>query len=107
MLEWKRRKKYRGAEVIAGDGACGAARSLANLRLLAADVPPLPLKNCDRPATRECNGASTIGVGLSDSIRDRRPLDLLAAHEVDNAPVVVEHWRHAVTPYNPRHQPDS
>ena len=54
MVEWKRKRKYRGAEVIAGDGACDAARSLANLRLLAADVPPLPLKTCDRPATCKC-----------------------------------------------------
>ena len=54
MFEWKRRKKYSGAEVIARDGACDAARSLANLRLLSADVPPLPLKTCDRPATCKC-----------------------------------------------------
>jgi hypothetical protein len=53
MVGWKRRK-YRGAEVIAAEGACGAARSLANLRLLSADVPPLPLKTCDRPATCKC-----------------------------------------------------
>ena len=53
-FEWRRRKKYSGAEVIADDGACDAARSLANLRLLAADVPPLPLKTCDRPATCKC-----------------------------------------------------
>jgi len=54
MFDWKRRLKYRGAEVIASDGACDAARSLANLRLLAADVPTLPLKTCDRPATCKC-----------------------------------------------------
>ena len=54
MFDWKRSLKYRGAEVIAGDGACDAARSLANLRLLAADVPTLPLKACDRPATCKC-----------------------------------------------------
>ena len=47
-------RKYGGAEVIAGDGACDAARSLAHLRLLSADVPPLPLKTCDRPATCKC-----------------------------------------------------
>lgn len=54
MFDWKRRLKYRGAEVIADDGACDAARSLTNLRLLLADVPPLPLKTCDRPATCKC-----------------------------------------------------
>ena len=32
-----------------------------------------------RPASASI-GASTIGVGLSDSNRDRRPFDLLAAH---------------------------
>ncbi len=54
MVEGKPRLKYRGAEVIAAEGACDAARSLTNLRLLSADVPPLPLKTCDRPATCKC-----------------------------------------------------
>ena len=54
MLEGKPRLKYRGAEVIAADGACDAARSLTNLRLLSAEVPVLPLKTCDRPATCKC-----------------------------------------------------
>jgi hypothetical protein len=53
-FEWKRRKEYSGAEVIADDDVCDAARSLANLRLLSADVPPLPLEMCDRPATCKC-----------------------------------------------------
>ena len=53
MVGWKRRK-YRGVEVIAGDGACDAARSLANLRLLSVDVALLPLTTCDRPATCKC-----------------------------------------------------
>ena len=54
MVEGKPRLKYRGAEVIAPAGACDAARSLANLRLPSADVPLLPLKTCDRPATCKC-----------------------------------------------------
>jgi hypothetical protein len=54
MVEGKPRLKYRGAEVVAAEGACDAARSLTNLRLLSADVPPLPLKTCDRPATCKC-----------------------------------------------------
>ena len=54
MVESKPRLKYRGAEVIAADGACDTARSLTNLRLLSADVPPLPLKMCDRPAICKC-----------------------------------------------------
>ena len=54
MVEGKPRLKYRAAEVIAAEGACDAARSLANVRLLSAEVPPLPLKTCDRPATCKC-----------------------------------------------------
>jgi hypothetical protein len=45
MVEGKPRLKHRGAEVIAADGACDAAGSLTNVRLLSADVPPLPLKD--------------------------------------------------------------
>ena len=48
------RVKYRGAEIIAAEDACDAARSVTNLRLLSADVPTLPLKTCDRPATCKC-----------------------------------------------------
>jgi hypothetical protein len=54
MVERKPRLRYRGAEVIAADGACDAAGSLTNVRLLSADVPPLPLKTCDHPATCKC-----------------------------------------------------
>jgi hypothetical protein len=46
--------KYRGAEVIAADDACDAAKSLTGVRLLSSDVPLLPLKTCDRPATCKC-----------------------------------------------------
>jgi len=54
MVQGKPRLKYRGAEIIAAENACDAARSLATLRLLSADVPVLPLKTCDRPATCKC-----------------------------------------------------
>jgi hypothetical protein len=54
MLEYEPILKYRAAEVIATAGACDAARSLMNVRLLAADVPLLPLKACDRPGTCKC-----------------------------------------------------
>ena len=54
MVQGKPRLKYRAAEVIAAAGACDAAQSLMNVRLLAADVPLLPLKTCDRPATCKC-----------------------------------------------------
>ena len=54
MVEKKPTLKYRGAEVIAAEGACDAARSLTNVRLLASEIPLLPLKTCDRPATCKC-----------------------------------------------------
>ena len=54
MVQGKPKLKYRGAEIIAAENACDAARSLASLRLLSADVPVLPLKTCDRPATCKC-----------------------------------------------------
>ena len=54
MVEYKPITEYRGAEVIAADDACDAARSLMNVRLLSAEVPLLPLKTCDRPATCKC-----------------------------------------------------
>jgi hypothetical protein len=54
MVQAKLTLKYRGAEIIAADDACDAAHSLANVRLLAAEVPLLPLKTCDRPSTCKC-----------------------------------------------------
>jgi peptidoglycan/LPS O-acetylase OafA/YrhL len=54
MVDAKSRLKYRGAEVIAAAGACDAARSLKNVRLLSAEVPFLPLKTCDRPPACKC-----------------------------------------------------
>jgi hypothetical protein len=54
MVEYKPILKYRAAEVIAAAGACNVARSLMNVRLLSAEVPLVPLKTCDRPATCKC-----------------------------------------------------
>ena len=54
VVEYKPNLKYRGAGVIAADDTCDAARSLMNVRLLAKDVPLLPLKACDRPLTCKC-----------------------------------------------------
>jgi hypothetical protein len=54
MLEYRPILKYRAAEVIAATGACDAARSLMNLRFLTVEVPLLPLKTCDRPASCKC-----------------------------------------------------
>jgi hypothetical protein len=54
MTPGKPRLKYHCVEVIAGVGACEAARLLKNLRLLSAEAPLLPLKTCDRPADCTC-----------------------------------------------------
>ena len=54
MIEYKPILKYRATEVIAAASACDGARSLMNVRLLSAEVPLLPLKTCDRPATCKC-----------------------------------------------------
>jgi hypothetical protein len=54
VVEGKPRVRYRGAAVVAADEACDAARSLTSVRLLAAEVPLLPLKTCDRNATCTC-----------------------------------------------------
>jgi hypothetical protein len=54
MVEGKPKLRYRGAEVIAAEDACDASKTLATVRLLAADVPLLPLNTCDRPATCKC-----------------------------------------------------
>jgi hypothetical protein len=53
-VEGKPKLKYRGAEIVAAPDACDAARSLTSVRLLSADVPLLPLKTCERPATCKC-----------------------------------------------------
>jgi hypothetical protein len=54
MVEGKPKPKYRGAEIIAAEDACDAVKSLTTLRLLSSDLPLLPLKTCDRPATCKC-----------------------------------------------------
>ena len=46
------RLKYHCVEVMAGENACDAAKSLKGVRLLSADAPLLPLKTCD---AGECN----------------------------------------------------
>ena len=46
--------KYRAAELMAAAGACDPARWLANIRLMSAEVPLLPLKACDRLAICKC-----------------------------------------------------
>ena len=69
-------RKYRDVEVIAGDGACDAARSLANLRLLSVDVALLPLTTCDRPAPPQ---GPAVGTDLTCG---RRPMTAADPHWV-------------------------
>ena len=54
MADEKPRLKYHCVEVLAGDGACEAARLLTNLRLLSAEAPLLPLESCGHPASCKC-----------------------------------------------------
>jgi hypothetical protein len=54
MIPGKPRLKFRGVEVIAGAGACDAARALKNVRLLTAEVPLLPLETCAHPTSCRC-----------------------------------------------------
>ena len=54
MVDEKPRLKYHCVEVIAGTGACEAARLLKSVRLLSAEAPLLPLNACDRPADCRC-----------------------------------------------------
>jgi hypothetical protein len=54
MAVGKPRLRYQCVEVIAPGGACDAARTLKNLRLLSVDAPRLPLDACDRPADCRC-----------------------------------------------------
>ena len=54
MADEKPRLKYHCVEVVAGNGACEAARLLTNLRLLSTEAPRLPLEACADPASCKC-----------------------------------------------------
>jgi hypothetical protein len=54
MFRDTKKLKYHCVEVIAGDGACDAARSLKDVRVLSEQAPLLPLRTCDQPATCKC-----------------------------------------------------
>jgi len=54
MFRDRPRLKYHCVEVIAGENACDAARSLQNLRVLSGGAPLLPVQTCDHPATCKC-----------------------------------------------------
>ena len=58
-VEGKPKLIYRGAEVIAAEGACDAARSLTDLRLLSADVPAAAAQGlCRHKKARQMTGLS-------------------------------------------------
>lgn len=48
------RLRFHAVTVIAGDGACPQALALKDVRLLSADAPRLPMRDCDRPERCEC-----------------------------------------------------
>lgn len=48
------RLRYHCVSVVGGPNACAAAKEAALVRLLSADAPRLPMKNCDRPHLCDC-----------------------------------------------------
>lgn len=48
------RLRYHCVSVVAGSGACEAAKQLKGVRVLSAQAPLLPLANCASPATCKC-----------------------------------------------------
>jgi hypothetical protein len=50
----KTRLRFHCVTVVGGPNACPAAKEVALVRMLSADAPRLPLKNCDRPAQCAC-----------------------------------------------------
>jgi hypothetical protein len=45
---------WRGIRVVAGPGACDAARRAEGKRVLTKEAPRLPLRDCDRQDTCQC-----------------------------------------------------
>lgn len=48
------RLRFHAVTVVARGDACPDARALQDLRLLSADAPRLPMRDCDRPERCEC-----------------------------------------------------
>jgi hypothetical protein len=48
------RLRFHAVTVIPGAQACPQAQSVANVRLLSADAPRLPMAGCDRPEQCDC-----------------------------------------------------
>lgn len=48
------KKSWRGIRIIAGAGACDAAKRAMGKRVLTKDAPRLPLKDCDRQDKCQC-----------------------------------------------------
>jgi hypothetical protein len=48
------RLRFHAVTVVAHGDACPDARALQDVRLLSADAPRLPMRDCDRPERCEC-----------------------------------------------------
>lgn len=48
------RLRFHAVTVVAGGDACPQALALQDVRLLSADAPRLPMRDCDRPERCEC-----------------------------------------------------
>ena len=48
------RMRFHAVTVVAGPNACEQAKSLQGVRLLSADAPKLPMRDCDRQDQCEC-----------------------------------------------------
>jgi hypothetical protein len=48
------RLRFHAVTVVARDEACADARALKDMRLLSADAPRLPMRDCDHPERCEC-----------------------------------------------------
>lgn len=48
------RPRYHCVAVVGGSNACPAAKEIAEVRILSAEAPRLPLANCDRPGACPC-----------------------------------------------------
>ena len=48
------RLRFHAVTVVAGSNACEQARSLQGVRLLSADAPRLPMRDCARPDQCDC-----------------------------------------------------
>jgi hypothetical protein len=54
MAGTKARLRYHCVSIVGGPDCCPAVKEMAQLRMLSAEAPRLPIKTCDRPETCNC-----------------------------------------------------